>query len=90
MEKLIEDLELTNSARQYAAEFGNFINQPEKVQISSNDGLDNQVSQDNNVEEEFASFTVRLPRPINGAKTCQINRIALPLVSDAGKLRACW
>ena len=78
MEKLIEDLELTNSAKQYAAEFGNFINQPEKVQISSNDGLDTQVSQDNNVEEEFSSFTVRLPRPINGAKKCQINRIALP------------
>ena len=78
MEKLIEDLELTNSAKQYAAEFGNFINQPEKVQISSNDGLDTAVSQDNNVEEEFSSFTVRLPRPINGAKKCQINRIALP------------
>lgn len=78
MEKLIEDLELTNSAKQYAAEFGNYINQPEKVQISSNDGLDTQVSQDNNVEEEFSSFTVRLPRPINGAKKCQINRIALP------------
>jgi hypothetical protein len=78
MEKLIEDLELTNSAKQYAAEFGNYINQPEKVQISSNDGLDTAVSQDNNVEEEFSSFTVRLPRPINGAKKCQINRIALP------------
>ena len=78
MEKLIEDLELTNSAKQYAAEFGNYINQPEKVQISSNDGLDTQVSQDNNVEEEFSSFTVQLPRPINGAKKCQINRIALP------------
>jgi len=78
MEKLIEDLELTNSAKQYAAEFGNYINQPEKVQISSNDGLDFQASQDSNVEEEFSSFAVRLPRPINGAKKCQINRIALP------------
>jgi hypothetical protein len=78
MEKLIEDLELTNSAKQYAAEFGNYINQPEKVQISSNDGLDLQASQDNNVEEEFSSFSVRLPRSINGAKKCQINRIALP------------
>jgi len=78
MEKLIEDLELSNSAKQYAAEFGNFINQPEKVQISSNDGLDTQVSQFGIEEEGFSSFTVQLPRPINGAKKCQINRISLP------------
>lgn len=79
MDKLIEDLEaLTKSGNPFVSDLGNYVNQPEKVQISSNDDLNNSVSQDGINEDFFSSFQVQLPRPIVGAKQCQINRISIP------------
>lgn len=79
MEQLIEDLEaLSESGKKLLPDLGNYIYQPEKVQISSNDDLNNSTSQDSEVEDFYSGFQVQLPRPINSAKQCQINRISIP------------
>jgi hypothetical protein len=76
VEKLVS--ELFPDAPPSQSGFRSFYFQPERIQISSEQGRDIAVSQNAQQEEFFNSFTVALPRPALNVKSFQLVRASIP------------
>ena len=61
-------------------QYHSFYYQPERIQISSENNRDNQISQNAQQEEFFNSFSVSLPRPAINVKSLQLVRASIPNV----------
>jgi hypothetical protein len=55
-----------------------YVNQPEKISISSNNGEQAQVTYNGQFQNAFYNFTVNLPRPALGVKSIELLSANIP------------
>jgi hypothetical protein len=79
VEQLVSEI-FPDTAPPTRPQYHSFYYQPERIQISSENNRDNQISQNAQQEEFFNSFTVSLPRPAINVKSLQLVRASIPNV----------
>jgi hypothetical protein len=76
LERLVDALE--NQEQPNKDTQRSFLTQPERIFITSDDDISQTVSQDEQTENSFASFTVNLKRPALNVKSLQVSRVSIP------------
>jgi hypothetical protein len=77
LDSLLTNLEETEATKKKPA-FKSFINQPERVNISSDSDINITQSQDAITEQTFSSFKVNIARPFLDVKSIQLLRASIP------------
>ena len=77
LDSLLTNLEETESTKKKPA-FKSFTNQPERVNISSDNDISTTQSQNNITEQTFSSFKVDIARPFLEVKSIQLLRASIP------------
>ena len=74
---ILDNLEMEQSMKN-KNESISYINQPEKIAISSNNGEQAQVTYNGQYQNAFYNFTINLPRPALGVKSLELLSVNIP------------
>jgi len=74
---ILDNLEMEQSMKNQN-ETISYVNQPEKIAISSNNGEQAQITYNGYFQNAFYNFTVNLPRPALGVKSLELLSVNIP------------